>query len=188
MGAPSPFLLDLLAPHVQVSRREGKQVNDGYGVPDDSYGAPVSSTVSSYEAPKYSSSTVPPCSYQAPTTTTTPPPSYGAPGRHQEQPVLPDILGFIGGILKPKKIRNPMGMDVSQHLLKMDMVCLKRQVMLLQKLMHMKPHNLSLMKLLLNLILMMHLRKKLMRPLRKSHMMHLQIMWMKSLLMRESIL
>merc|ERR1711963_539057 len=99
---PSPFLLDLLAPHVQVSRREGKQVNDGYGVPDDTYGAPVSSTVSSYEAPKYSSSTVPPCSYQAPTTTTTPPPSYGAPGRHQEQPVLPDILGFIGGILKPK--------------------------------------------------------------------------------------
>merc|ERR1711963_614330 len=102
MGAPSPFLLDLLAPHVQVSRREGKQVNDGYGVPDDTYGAPVSSTVSSYEAPKYSSSTVPPCSYQAPTTTTTPPPSYGAPGRHQEQPVFPDILGFIGGILKKK--------------------------------------------------------------------------------------
>merc|ERR1711976_618556 len=107
--APSPFLLDLLAPHVQVSRRESKQVNDGYGVPDDTYGAPddtygapVSSTVSSYEAPKYSSSTVPPCSYQAPTTTTTPPPSYGAPGRHQEQPVFPDILGFIGGILKPK--------------------------------------------------------------------------------------
>merc|ERR1711994_938715 len=111
--APSPFLLDLLAPHVQVSRREGKKINDGYGVPEDSYGAPASSTVSSYEAPKYSSSTVPPCSYQAPTTTTTPSPSYGAPsyGRQQEQPVFPDILGFIGdsigGILNKHNKNQP---------------------------------------------------------------------------------
>merc|ERR1719499_2496456 len=84
-SAPAPFLLDLFAPRVSISRREGKKLSDGYGVPEDTYGAPEVSSAPSYEAP----------------TTTTPAPSYGAP-RDQHQPLFPDILGFIGGILKPK--------------------------------------------------------------------------------------
>merc|ERR1719493_262235 len=85
-SAPAPFLLDLFAPRVTISRREGKKLSDGYGVPEDTYGAPEVSSAPSYEAP---------------TTTTTPAASYGAP-RGQHQPLFPDILGFIGGILKPK--------------------------------------------------------------------------------------
>merc|ERR1719499_2959174 len=98
-SAPAPFLLDLFAPRVSISRREGKKLSDGYGVPKDTYGAPEVSSAPSYEAP--TTTTVAPCSYEAPTTTTTPAPSYGAP-RDQHQPLFPDILGFIGGILKPK--------------------------------------------------------------------------------------
>ena len=73
---------------------------------DSGYGAPESSA---YEAPKpsYSSTTttttVKPCSYEAPTTTSAP--SYGAP--QQKKAGFPDILGFIGGILKPKKAPEP---------------------------------------------------------------------------------
>merc|ERR1711902_172510 len=109
-AAPSPFLLDLLAPRITV-RRQGKQIDDGYGVPEDSYGVPEEQVTqsSSYDAPKpqYSTTTttLPPCSYEAPTTTTTPAPSYGAPAA-QKKGGFPDILGFIGDkigdILKPR--------------------------------------------------------------------------------------
>merc|ERR1711963_1327254 len=98
-AAPAPFLLDLLAPRITV-RRQGKQIDDGYGVPEDSYGVS-----SSYDAPKPSysttTSTLPPCSYEAPTTTTTTAPSYSAPAA-QNTGGFPDILGFIGNIIKPK--------------------------------------------------------------------------------------
>merc|ERR1711936_6462 len=107
---PAPFLLDLLAPRITV-RRQGKQIDDGYGVPEDSYGVPEEQVTesSSYDAPKpqYSTttSTLPPCSYEAPTTTTTEAPSYGAPAA-QKKGGFPDILGFIGDkigdILKPR--------------------------------------------------------------------------------------
>merc|ERR1712115_680946 len=108
--APAPFLLDLLAPRITI-RRQGKQIDDGYGVPEDSYGVPEEQVTqsSSYDSPKpqYSTttSTLPPCSYEAPTTTTTPAPSYGAPAA-QKKGGFPDILGFIGDkigdILKPR--------------------------------------------------------------------------------------
>merc|ERR1711862_653868 len=42
-------------------------------------------------------------SYKVPTTTSAP--SYGAP--EQKKAGFPDILGFIGGILKPKKAPEP---------------------------------------------------------------------------------
>merc|ERR1719411_1976864 len=106
--APAPFLLDLLAPRITI-RRQGKQIDDGYGVPEDSYGVPEEQVTqsSSYDAPKpqYSTTTttLPPCSYEAPTTT--PAPSYGAPAA-QKKGGFPDILGFIGvkigDILKPR--------------------------------------------------------------------------------------
>merc|ERR1711902_52694 len=109
-AAPAPFLLDLLAPRITI-RRQGKQIDDGYGVPEDSYGVPEEQVTqsSSYDAPKpqYSTTTttLPPCSYEAPTTTTTPAPSYGAPVA-QKKGGFPDILGFIGDkigdILKPR--------------------------------------------------------------------------------------
>merc|ERR1712152_53901 len=109
-AAPAPFLLDLLAPRITI-RRQGKQIDDGYGVPEDSYGVPEEQVTqsSSYDAPKpqYSTTTttLPPCSYEAPTTTTTPAPSYGAPAA-QKKGGFPDILGFIGDkigdILKPR--------------------------------------------------------------------------------------
>merc|ERR1712025_1157207 len=105
-AAPAPFLLDLLAPRITV-RRQGKQIDDGYGVPKDSYGVPEEQVAesSSYDAPKPSysttTSTLPPCSYEAPTTTTTAAPSYSAPTA-QNTGGFPDILGFIGNIIKPK--------------------------------------------------------------------------------------
>merc|ERR1712227_804948 len=97
-AAPAPFLLDLLAPRITV-RRQGKQIDDGYGVPQDSYGVPEEQVAesSSYDAPKPSYSTTtstnPPCSYEAPT--------YSAPAA-QNSGGFPDILGFIGNIIKPK--------------------------------------------------------------------------------------
>merc|ERR1719367_1337309 len=89
-AAPAPFLLDLLAPRITV-RRQGKQIDDGYGVPEDSYGVPEEQVVesSSYYAPKPSYST------------TTAAPSYSAPAA-QNTGGFPDILGFIGNIIKPK--------------------------------------------------------------------------------------
>merc|ERR1711963_734980 len=105
-AAPAPFLLDLLAPRITV-RRQGKQIDDGYGVPEDSYGVPEEQVAesSAYDAPKPSYSTTtsthPPCSYEAPTTTTTAAPSYSAPAVHNTGG-FPDILGFIGNIIKPK--------------------------------------------------------------------------------------
>merc|ERR1711902_7647 len=96
LSLSAPFLLDLL-PNIQIARREGKAaVDSGYGAPESS----------AYEAPKPSYSTtttVRPCSYEAPTTTSAP--SYGAP--EQKKAGFPDILGFIGGILKPKKAPEP---------------------------------------------------------------------------------
>jgi len=98
LSLAAPFLLDLL-PRVTIGRREGKAaVDSGYGAPESS----------AYEAPKPSYSTtttttVRPCSYEAPTTTSAP--SYGAP--EQKKAGFPDILGFIGGILKPKKAPEP---------------------------------------------------------------------------------
>merc|ERR1712117_740287 len=96
LSLSAPFLLDLL-PNIQIARREGKAaVDSGYGAPESS----------AYEAPKPSYSTtttVRPCSYEAPTTTSAP--SYGAP--EQKKAAFPDILGFIGGILKPKKAPEP---------------------------------------------------------------------------------
>merc|ERR1711874_221175 len=61
-------------------------------------GAPDTSTVSSYEAPKAPSysTTLAPCSYQAPTTAA---PAYNSPKKR----LFPDILGFLGNIIKPKK-------------------------------------------------------------------------------------
>merc|ERR1712111_3054 len=106
-AAPAPFLLDLLAPRITV-RRQGKQIDDGYGVPEDSYGVPEEQVAesSSYDAPKPSysttTSTLPPCSYEAPTTTTTTAaPSYSAPAA-QNTGGFPDIIGFIGNIIKPR--------------------------------------------------------------------------------------
>merc|ERR1711971_1147891 len=98
LSLSAPFLLDLL-PNIQIARREGKAaVDSGYGAPESS----------AYEAPKPSYSTttttVRPCSYEAPTTTSAP--SYGAP--EQKKAGFPDILGFIGGILKPKKVPEPI--------------------------------------------------------------------------------
>merc|ERR1712029_456260 len=97
LSLSAPFLLDLL-PNIQIARREGKAaVDSGYGAPESS----------AYEAPKPSwsttTTTVRPCSYEAPTTTSAP--SYGAP--EQKKAGFPDILGFIGGILKPKKAPEP---------------------------------------------------------------------------------
>merc|ERR1711963_261267 len=90
-AAPAPFLLDLLAPRITV-RRQGKQIDDGYGVPQDSYGVPEEQVAesSSYDAPKPSYST-----------TTSTAPSYSAPAA-QNTGGFPDILGFIGNIIKPK--------------------------------------------------------------------------------------
>merc|ERR1712061_437490 len=113
LAAPAPFLLDLL-PQLQLGAqaRDDHHIGDGYGVPEDSYGVPEDSygvpedsygvPEDGYGAPKPSYSTttttLPPCSYEAPTTTTTTTaaPSYGAPA--QQQKAFPDILGFIGGI------------------------------------------------------------------------------------------
>merc|ERR1711983_514174 len=86
-AAPAPFLLDLLAPRITV-RRQGKQIDDCYGVPEDSYGVPEEQVVES-------------SSYDAPNTTTTAAPSYSAPAA-QNTGGFPDILGFIGNIIKPK--------------------------------------------------------------------------------------
>merc|ERR1712029_641795 len=105
-AAPAPFFLDLLAPRITV-RRQGKQIDYGYGVPEDSYGVPEEQVIesSSYDAPKPSysttTSTLPPCSYEAPTTTITAAPSYSAPAA-QNTGGFPDILGFIGNIIKPR--------------------------------------------------------------------------------------
>merc|ERR1739846_164743 len=97
LSLSAPFLLDLL-PKITIGRREGKAaaVDSGYGAPESS----------AYEAPSYSTTTttVKPCSYEAPTTTSAP--SYGAP--EQKKAGFPDILGFIGGILKPKKVPEPI--------------------------------------------------------------------------------
>merc|ERR1711981_654298 len=86
----APFL-EIKLPFLEL-RREGKNVDDGYGAPDDGYGEPK---------PSYST-TVFPCGYKptTTTTTTTEAPQYGAP-RHQK-PVFPDIFGVIGDLLKPK--------------------------------------------------------------------------------------
>merc|ERR1712150_443345 len=95
----APFF-DLKLPFLEI-RREGKGIDEGYGVPEDSYGAPQDT----YEEPKPSySTTVSPCGYKPTTTTTTEAPQYGAP-RHQK-PVFPDIFGIIGDILKPKQENN----------------------------------------------------------------------------------
>merc|ERR1712128_352201 len=114
---PQPFLLNFLLNH-HAERRNGKSisndayevppVNDAYGAPEvkdeyaapevkDAYAAPDISTSSSYEAPKAPSytTTIAPCSYQA---TTTAAPSYNSPKKH----FFPDILGFIGNLIKPK--------------------------------------------------------------------------------------
>ena len=102
LSAPTPFLLDLFKP--ANVRREGKAISDGYGVPEDSYGVPEDSYGVPSEKPvsyEASTSTLSPCSsYEPPSTTAAP--SYSAP-RHQQQPAFPDILGFIGNILKPKE-------------------------------------------------------------------------------------
>merc|ERR1719422_991977 len=105
LAAPAPFLLDLL-PQLRpgAQARDDHHIGDGYGVPEDSYGVPEDSyglPEDGYGAPKPSYSTttttLPPCSYEAPTTTTTTAaPSYGAPA--QQQKAFPGILGFIGGI------------------------------------------------------------------------------------------
>merc|ERR1712117_635653 len=89
LSLSAPFLLDLL-PRVTIGRREGKAaVDSAYGAPKPSYST--------------TTTTVRPCSYEAPTTTSAP--SYGAP--EQKKAAFPDILGFIGGILKPKKAPEP---------------------------------------------------------------------------------
>merc|ERR1712168_1725516 len=98
--APHPFLLNLLLNH-HADRRNGKAVSsDAYEVPsvNDAYAAPDTSTSSSYEAPKAPSytTTLAPCSYQPPTTAA---PSYNTPKKH----IFPDILGFLGNLIKPKK-------------------------------------------------------------------------------------
>ena len=91
----APFLLDLFN-HGNI-RREGKEISDGYGVPEDSYGVPEDG----YGAPEVSTTTLPPCSGVSYQPTTTSAPAYGAP--QQQQPAFPDILGIIGNILKPKQ-------------------------------------------------------------------------------------
>merc|ERR1712027_237915 len=116
--APYPFLLNLLLNH-HADRRNGKAVssdayevppvNDAYGAPEvkdeygapevkDAYAVPDTSTSSSYEAPKAPSytTTLAPCSYQPQTTAA---PSYNTPKKH----IFPDILGFLGNLIKPKK-------------------------------------------------------------------------------------
>merc|ERR1719225_840800 len=90
LAAPAPFLLDLLPPQLRLGAqaRDDHHIGDGYGVPEDSYGVPEDSygvPEDGYGAPKPSYSTttttLPPCSYEAPTTTTTAAPSYGAPAQ-----------------------------------------------------------------------------------------------------------
>merc|ERR1712203_612302 len=106
LAASAPFF-DLKLPFLEV-RREGKDLDDGYGVPEDGYGVPEDSygaPQDTYEEPKPSySTTVSPCGYKPTTTTTTEAPQYGAP-RHQK-PLIPDIFGIIGDILKPKEENN----------------------------------------------------------------------------------
>merc|ERR1712106_1137291 len=67
------------------------EIKDSYAVPEvkDGYGAPEISTSSTYEAPKAPSytTTIAPCSYQAPTTTA---PSYDAPAPKKH--IFGDIL------------------------------------------------------------------------------------------------
>jgi len=109
--APQPFLLNFLLNH-GAERRSGKEVsNDRYGVPPpvndvygapevkDGYGVPETSTSSGYEAPKAPSytTTLTPCSYQAPTTAA---PSYGSP---RSKHIFPDVLGFIGNLFKKQE-------------------------------------------------------------------------------------
>merc|ERR1711922_14250 len=95
---------ELKFPFLEI-RREGKNLDDGYGAPQDTYEEPK---------PSYST-TVSPCGYKPTTTTTTEAPQYGAP--RQQNPVFPDIFGFIGDkigdvgdrigdILKPKHENN----------------------------------------------------------------------------------
>ena len=107
----APFF-DLKLPFLEV-RREGKNIDDGYGAPSDGYGVPdgYGAPQDTYEESKPSySTTVSPCGYKptTTTTTTTEAPQYGAP-RHQA-PVFPDIFGIIGekigDILKPKQENN----------------------------------------------------------------------------------
>ena len=99
--APQPFLLDLFPQLQRAGRREDSSA--GYGAPpvvEAEYGAPE--VAADYAAPtthkpSYTTS-VKPCSYQAPTTTTTTTtttaaPSYGAP---RNTGGFPDILGFLG--------------------------------------------------------------------------------------------
>merc|ERR1711981_982005 len=84
----APFL-EIKLPFLEL-RREGKNVDDGYGAPDDGYGVPEAgygAPQDTYEEPK-------------PSYSTTESPQYGAP-RHQK-PVFPDIFGVIGDLLKPK--------------------------------------------------------------------------------------
>merc|ERR1711953_1113479 len=108
--ASAPFL-ELKLPFLEI-RREGKNLDDGYGAPEDGYGVPeegYGAPQDTYEEPKPSySTTVSPCGYKPTTTTTTEAPQYGAP-RHQK-PVFPDIFGIIGekigDILKPKHENN----------------------------------------------------------------------------------
>merc|ERR1712203_1054024 len=99
LAASAPFF-DLKLPFLEV-RREGKDLDDGYGAPEEGYGVPEDSygaPQDTYEEPKpsYSSTTVAPCGYKptTTTTTTTEAPQYGAP--RQEQPLFPDIFGIIG--------------------------------------------------------------------------------------------
>merc|ERR1712141_795131 len=101
LATSAPFL-DIKLPFLEI-RREGKDIDDGYGAPQDSYGVPEDSygaPQDTYEEPKPSySTTVAPCGYKPTTTTTTEAPQYGAP--RQQAPVFPDIFGIIGDILKP---------------------------------------------------------------------------------------
>merc|ERR1711874_836277 len=101
LATAAPFL-DIKLPFLEI-RREGKDIDDGYGAPQDSYGVPEDSygaPQDTYEEPKPSySTTVAPCGYKPTTTTTTEAPQYGAP--RQQAPVFPDIFGIIGDILKP---------------------------------------------------------------------------------------
>merc|ERR1712226_857145 len=100
LAASAPFF-DLKLPFLEV-RREGKDLDDGYGAPEEGYGVPEDSygvPQDTYEEPKpsYSSTTVAPCGYKpttTTTTTTTEAPQYGAP--RQQQPLFPDIFGIIG--------------------------------------------------------------------------------------------
>merc|ERR1712141_854838 len=100
LATSAPFL-DIKLPFLEI-RREGKDIDDGYGAPQDGYGVPEESygaPQETYEEPKPSySTTVSPCGYKptttTTTTTTTEAPQYGAP--RQQNPVFPDIFGFIG--------------------------------------------------------------------------------------------